>query len=78
MNTDKTAAKPPPQKKVSVLAIMRSVLAASFGVQTNSNRQRDFEHGKFHHFVIGGLVFVTVFVLFLVALVKLVLHFAGV
>ncbi len=66
------------QKKVSPLAIMKSVIAASFGVQTKSNRERDFKQGKFHHFVIGGIVFAIFFVLFLVGLVKLVLHFAGV
>jgi len=66
------------QKKVSPLAVMKSVIAASFGVQTKSNRERDFEQGKFHHFVIGGIVFAVLFVLFLVGMVKVVLHFAGV
>ncbi|VAW51919.1 hypothetical protein MNBD_GAMMA06-2094 [hydrothermal vent metagenome] len=66
------------QKKVSPLDIMKSVVAASFGVQTNANREKDFQQGKFHHFVIGGIVFAILFVLLLVGLVKLVLHFAGV
>ena len=66
------------QKKVSPLAVMKSVIAASFGVQTKKNRERDFEQGKFHHFVVGGIVFAVLFVLFLVGLVKVVLHFAGV
>ncbi len=57
---------------------MKSVLAASFGVQTKTSRERDFEQGKFHHFVIGGIVFAIIFVLLLVGLVKLVLHFAAV
>ena len=74
MTTDKTENK----KKVSLLSIMSSVTAASFGVQTNKNRERDFEQGKFHHFVIGGIVFAVLFVLFLVGMVKVVLHFAGV
>ncbi len=78
MSTDNTADKTGQQKKVSMLAVMKSVLAASFGVQTKSNRERDFEQGKFHHFVIGGIVFAIIFVLLLVGLVKLVLHFAGV
>jgi len=47
-------------------------------VQTKTNRERDFEQGKFHHFVVGGIVFAVLFVLFLVGLVKVVLHFAGV
>ncbi len=66
------------KKKVSPLAVMKSVVAASFGVQTKANRERDFEQGKFHHYVIGGIVFAVLFVLVLVGLVKVVLHFAGV
>jgi hypothetical protein len=63
-------------KKVSPLAVMKSVFAAGFGVQTNTNRERDFEQGKFHHFVIGGIVFAVLFVLILVGLVKVIMHFA--
>ena len=74
MATDKTEKK----KKVSPLAVMRSVFAASFGVQTNTNRERDFEQGKFHHFAIGGIIFAVLFVLFVVGIVKVVMHFAGV
>ncbi len=73
-----TTENPDHQKKVSPLGIMKSVIAASFGVQTKSNRERDFNQGKFHHFVIGGILFAVLFVLFLVGLVKVVLHFAGV
>lgn len=72
MTTEKTDDK----KKVSPLSVMSSVVAASFGVQTNKNRERDFEEGRFHHFVIGGLVFAVLFILLLVAIVKIVMHFA--
>jgi len=43
MATDKTADESKTQKKVSLIAVMKSVIAASFGVQTNANRQRDFK-----------------------------------
>lgn len=71
-----TSEKSNSQKKVSPLAVMKSVFAASFGVQTNTNRERDFEQGKFHHFVIGGIVFAVLFVLILVGLVNVIMHFA--
>lgn len=64
-------------KKITALSFMGSIIAAWFGVQTKSNRERDFEQGKFHHFAIGGIVFAILFVLFLVGLVKIVMHFAG-
>ena len=65
-----------PRKKMSALSFMGSIFAAWFGVQTKANRERDFEQGKFHHFVIGGLVFAVFFVLFVVGIVKVVMHFA--
>jgi len=57
---------------------MKSVIAASFGMQANTNRKRDFEQGRFHHFVVSGIVFAVLFVLLLVGLVKVVLHLASV
>ncbi len=78
MSTEKIADKTNQPQKVSILAVMKSVVAAGFGVQTKANRERDFAQGKFHHFVIGGLVFAVIFVLLLVGLVNVVMHFAGV
>ncbi len=64
------------QKKITPLSFMGSIVAAWFGVQTKANRDRDFEHGKFHHFVIGGIIFAVLFVLFVVGIVKVVMHYA--
>ena len=66
------------KKKITPLSFMGSIVAAWFGVQTKTNRDRDFEQGKFHHFVIGGILFAVLFVLAVVGLVKVVMHFAGV
>jgi hypothetical protein len=64
------------QKKITPLSFMGSIVAAWFGVQTKANRDRDFEQGKFHHFVIGGIAFAVFLVLFVIGLVKVVMHFA--
>jgi len=64
------------QQRITPLSFMGSIIAAWFGVQTKANRERDFEQGKFHHFVIGGIVFAILFVLFVVGIVKVVMHFA--
>jgi len=66
------------KKKMTPFSFMGSIIAAWFGVQTKANRERDFEQGKFHHFVIGGIVFAAMFVLFVVGIVNVVMHFAGV
>ena len=65
------------RKGLPPLTLFGSVFASAFGVQTNKNRERDFNQGKFHHFVIGGIVFAILFVLAVAGIVKLVLSTAG-
>ena len=56
---------------------MKSTLAAFIGVQSNANRERDFSHGKISHFVWMGLLFGLIFVLTIIGVVQLVMHFAA-
>jgi len=67
------------QKKngVTLLSFMSSLFAGAFGVQSEKNRERDFEHGKFSHFIIGGIIFAVLFVLVVFGIVQLVLSTAG-
>ena len=62
---------------ITPLSFIGSLFAGWFGVQSEANRQRDFEHGKFSHFIIGGIVFAILFVLFVVMIVQIVLKAAG-
>lgn len=62
---------------VSPLSIIGSVFAGAIGVQSKANRERDFQHGKFSHFIIGGAIFLILFVLAVVGVVQLVLSMAG-
>jgi hypothetical protein len=66
------------EKKVSPLALMGSVIASAFGVQTSKNHERDFQHGKFHHFVIAGIIFAVLFVVAVAGIVKIVMSNVGV
>jgi hypothetical protein len=68
----------PQNRPPSFWQMLHSVLAAAFGVQSGKNRARDFTHGKPSHFIVLGVGFTLVFVLLLYALVRLVLHLAGV
>ncbi len=63
--------------RLSFLQLAKSTLSAFLGVQSNANRERDFAHGKISHFIWMGLLFGAVFVLTLVGVVQLVLHFTG-
>ena len=64
-------------QEITFMQLLKSVLAAFLGVQSNANRERDFKHGKFSHFVLIGLLFGLIFVLTLVGVVQIVLHFTG-
>ena len=57
--------------------LLKSTLSAFIGVQSNANRERDFRHGKISQFILVGLLFGLIFVLTIVGVVQLVLHFAG-
>ena len=57
--------------------LVKSTLSAFLGVQSNANRERDFQRGKMSHFIWMGLLFGLLFVLTLIGIVRLVLHLAG-
>lgn len=59
------------------LKVLKSTLFAACGVQTKANRERDFEQGKPSTFVVAGIVFVILFVLGMIGVVKLVMSLAA-
>jgi uncharacterized membrane protein len=63
----------PDKEQLSFLQMMMSVIQASFGVQNQKNRERDFEKGSIGGFIGAALIFTVLFVLSLVVVVNLVL-----
>jgi len=63
--------------RLSFWQLLKSTLAAFIGVQSNANRERDFGQGKISQFVLMGILFGVVFVLTIIGVVQLVMHFAG-
>ncbi len=59
--------------KPTITQVIKSVLAAAIGVQSNDNRQKDFTHGSLSTYVVAGLIFTVLFVSGLVFLVSTVL-----
>lgn len=68
----------PDKKPPTFWQMLRSVLAAALGVQSNKNRERDFSHGKPVHFIMLGLLVTGAFVLVIFAVVRMVLYLAGI
>ncbi len=62
---------------VGFINVLKSTLFAACGIQTKANRERDFEQGKPSTFIIAGIIFVVVFVLGMIGLVKLVMTLAA-
>ena len=60
------------------LSIILSVLSAFFGVQSEKNRARDFQHGRPIHYILVGLIMTLLLILGVLIAVKLALRSAGV
>ena len=63
-------------KGTGFFALIQSVLAAGFGVQSSKNRERDFKYGRAIHFIVAGLLGIALFILLVWGLVQLALRTA--
>ena len=64
-------------KKPSFLDVVKSVLASFFGVQSDKNRQRDFEKGSPMQFIAVGLGLTVFFIVAVIFIVKFILYSAN-
>lgn len=60
-------------QKPSLMSVVKSILAAGIGVQSDKNRTRDFEQGNPLAFIIGGIVFTLLFIATVATVVGFVL-----
>ena len=74
---DPEKSQPDAPTQLSFGQLLKSTFSAFLGVQSNANRERDFAQGKMSHFIWMGLLFGVVFVLTIIGVVQLVLHFTG-
>jgi hypothetical protein len=59
--------------KQSLASVVKSILAAGIGVQSDKNRTRDFEQGNPLIFIFGGIVFTLLFIAIIATVVGFVL-----
>lgn len=57
----------------SISEVVKSVLSAAIGVQSDKNRQKDFAKGSLPVYLIVGLIFTIVFVSAIIAVVRMVI-----
>ena len=65
------------KKKQKIGSLIKSILAAGIGVQSDKNRQEDFAGGNPLAFIIGGFIFTILFILCVAMVVGLVLSNAN-
>jgi hypothetical protein len=58
--------------KPTITQVVKSVLAAFIGVQSETNRKKDFEHGSLSTYVIAGFIFTALFVAAIIFIVSIV------
>jgi len=73
----KTEAENAAPNRLNPLQVVSSVLAASLGVQSSKNRERDFKQGRAGVFIAAGIIFTLLFIGTVLTVVQLVLKNAG-
>ncbi|MDP3009201.1 MAG: DUF2970 domain-containing protein [Methylococcales bacterium] len=58
--------------KPKITQLIKSVLSAAMGVQSEANRRKEFEQGSLSSYVIAGVVFTVLFVGGLILLVSMI------
>ncbi len=61
------------EQKPNATDLLKSTLSAAIGVQSNSNRERDFKHGNIKTFVFAGIIFTVLFIGTVITVVNMVL-----
>ena len=60
-----------------IFSVILSVLAAMIGIQSDKNRERDFEKGHLGNYIFVGVIVVAIFVFTLISVVNNVLEDAA-
>lgn len=64
------------KSSVSLSRIIRSTLAGAIGVQSNKNREEDFNNGNIWVYIVSGIIFTALFILTITTVVKIALSAA--
>ncbi|ANE53983.1 MULTISPECIES: DUF2970 domain-containing protein [Methylomonas] len=59
--------------KPSLLHVVKSVFAAAIGIQSNKNREIDFQHGSLPAYLVVGLIATVLFIFTIVGIVSAVI-----
>lgn len=60
------------KENLKMWAVIKSVIAGLFGVQSEKNRQRDFNQSHMLPFIVVGIVMIGLLILGLIGLISLI------
>lgn len=60
------------KENLKMWAVIKSVIAGLFGVQSEKNRQRDFNQSHMLPFIVVGMVMIGLLILGLIGLISLI------
>lgn len=66
------------KEKLKWWQVFKSTMMSFLGVQSEEARLRDTQHDNLKPFIVMGLVMTIFFVLLLIGIVQVILHFAGI
>ena len=59
--------------KPSLIHVIKSVIAAAIGVQSDKNREIDFQHGSLRAYIVVGVIATVLFVLTIITVVSTII-----
>lgn len=62
------------KKSLNIGRLILSVLAAAIGVQSNKNREQDFQSKSIVPYIIAGVIFTALFLFTLIFIVSLIVN----
>ena len=65
------------QSSPGIFSVILSVLAALIGIQSDKNRERDFEKGRLGNYIFVGIIVVVILVFTLISIVNNILEDAA-
>jgi len=63
--------------KVGLKQVIGSVIASFLGVQRSDNYERDATKGRLSQYIVVGLIFTILLIMFVIGLVSFVMYLAG-
>lgn len=74
---EESASNQSPHQGTGFFSMIKSIVGGMFGVQSEAQREKDFQQGNATQFIIGGIIFTLIFIFTILYFVNSALESAG-